>query len=577
MANHGNHHHHYQQQRHHHMPAAFAPAPSYISHLSSLSNLLPVDFNFNAIAAAFVPTLAPSPHTEAGSNAPSGGVVVPPSIRTNPGTHPYVHAGVGVTVTPPAESPIASQLPCGSSSVAAAGSVAVAAAAATGRIAWKMARVAWKMAGKASAAVQMGGPGVTSGTSSDSFEESSLHNAATGREKLQPAGGGDDATNTPTGRERLQPAGGGVVWKGSMLEECDGEEEKEVLCDQSNSQSMLAGKAALCPAATPTPIADGDDADATLKRRASLRETVQSSTRDAMSRWIAERIAAEDNDAAQTVDKACVPPSLPTAVLTLESAVASAVANAAQERPSVLARQWAADQAARPPKKRLQKAMQQALEASNRRSVEMTAGGGRVWLTAESLKHVTYGGPAQWQAAEQEAEEAEHRDAWTRVGESLETVSANDTELAGEEISPRVVKASDGEARQEEMGQWKKKRQRTRRNTHGGVSWGSYPNPDMPDSPEQSSEEDFELENRSDGSQTEMPDIYMRKSMLRTHHKGARCVRVEKKDKHSHENMMKRKGVMLEWLKEGENESQMPVRGMPVRGMPVRGERMEQA
>jgi len=52
---------------------------------------------------------------------------------------------------------------------------------------------------------------------------------------------------------------------------------------------------------------------------------------------------------------------------------------------------------------------------------------------------------------------------------------------------------------------------------------------------------------------------------------------VEKKDKHSHENMMKRKGVMLEWLKEGENESQMPVRGMPVRGMPVRGERMEQA
>jgi hypothetical protein len=452
-ANHGNHHHHYQQQRQHHMPAAFAPAPSYLSHLSSLSNLRPVDFNFNAIAA-------PSPHTEAGSNALSsggGGSVVPPSIRTHPDTHPYVPAGVGVTA---AESPIASQLPCGGSSVAAAGSVAVAAAAATGRIAWKMARVAWKMAGKASAAVQMGRPGVTSSTSSDSLKERR------------------------------------GTWEGSMLEECD-EEEEDVLCDQSSSQGILAGKAALFPAATPMPTADDDDADATLERRASLGETVQSSTRDAMSRWIADRIAAQDNDAAQTVDKACAPPSLPTAVLTLAPAEGSAVANAAQERPSVLAQQWAADQAARPPKKRLQKAMQQALEASNRRSVEKTAGGGRVWLTAESLKHVTYGGPAQWQAAEEEAEEAEeaeHRDAWTRVGESLEAVSANDNEPAGEEISPRVVKASDGEIRQEEMGQWKKKRQRTRRNTHGGVSWGSYPNPDMPDPPEQSSEEEFVLE-----------------------------------------------------------------------------------
>jgi hypothetical protein len=33
-------------------------------------------------------------------------------------------------------------------------------------------------------------------------------NTPTGCEKLQPAGGGDDATNTPTGREKLQPAGG---------------------------------------------------------------------------------------------------------------------------------------------------------------------------------------------------------------------------------------------------------------------------------------------------------------------------------------------------------------------------------
>jgi hypothetical protein len=80
------------------------------------------------------------------------------------------------------------------------------------------------------------------------------------------------------------------------------------------------------------------------------------------------------------------------------------------------------------------------------------------------------------------------------------------------------------------------------------------------------------FQDTSDGSQTEMPDMFMRKSMLRTHRKGARRIRVDKKDKRSHENMMKRKGVMLEGLKEGENESQMPVRGMP-----VHGERMEQA